>query len=500
MKKINNLYTLIGIIFFLTSTILGQNEEDVYRYSQIQYGGSARYHGVGGAFGAVGADFSVLSTNPAGMGRFRESDFSFTPTINFSSSETSFNGNVVLDSKQNININSIGIVAVSKAAPESPSLWRAVQFGFGYNKLANFSNQYSIEGVSNNSLSKQLAVDGFYIEPLDLQSQRPFSAGPAYSAWLIDPYDASGKTIYTTQMYVDSVSHFHTVSTKGGMGEWLVSLSGNYNEKLYLGGSIGFQRINYQRVTGHSETSLIDTTSLQSFTYTETLKTNGNGINLKLGAIFLPVKFIRIGVAYHTRSNFYNMENSFKTKIQTNFRDVTFDRSEYSYEAESLAGLYRYKMRTPSRLMGSLAVVVRKKGLISFDIEYLDYGKGLLSNHKFSGDNYTFTAENEKLRTSFGKSTNLKLGMEYRVTNLWMARAGVSRNQNGYNEGLTTETKPVMLYGVGLGYRSADFYLDLAYTITQTRKDYYMYDPALVSNTSVSTSINNIHATLGFKF
>lgn len=499
MKQICK-YTLLLCNFSLTTMLFGQNEEDVYRYSQLQFGGSARSQGVAGAFGAVGADFSVLSTNPAGMGRYRESDFSFSPTLNFSSNQTTFRGNITLDNKQNFNFNNIGIVGVSKASAESPSMWRAVQFGFGYNKLANFNNRYTIEGVSNNSLSKVLAVNGFFIDELDLNKQQPFGAGPAYSAWLIDPYDASGKTIYTTQMYVDSVFHSHRVTSKGGIGEWAFALSGNYNEKLYVGGSLGFQKINYQRETNHSEASLIDTTSLSSFTYTEKLKTTGNGVNLKLGVIFLPIKSIRIGLAYHTGTNYYNMVNNYNTIVETNFNTITLERNQYNYKASSPLGVFRYKMKTPNRLLGSLAIVVKKKGLISIDYEHLDYRKGLLKKHPYSNDNYTFTSENEKVKTSFKQAGNLRIGAEYRLTNLVMLRGGVARLQNGYIPELLTQTKPTMMYSFGFGYRSKYFYFDAAYTLTQTQQDYYMYDPYLVNNTQINRNISNIYTTVGFKF
>ncbi len=493
-------HSILIIFGVLPTLIMGQNEEDVYRYSQLQFGGSARSQGVAGAFGAIGADFSVLSTNPAGMGRYRESDFSFTPTINFSSNQTDFKGNVSNDSKQNFNFNNIGIVAVTKANAESPSLWRAVQFGFGYNRLANFNNRYTIEGVSNNSLSKVLAVNGFYIDELELNTLQPFGAGPAYSTWLIDPYDASGKTIYTTQMYVDSVFHSHRVTTKGGIGEWVFALSGNYNEKLYIGGSLGFQKINYQSETVHSEASLIDTTSLSSFSYTENLTTKGNGVNLKLGTIFLPVKFLRIGLAYHSGTNYYNMVNNYNTVVETNFNDVTLERDLYNYTAASPLGVFRYKMRTPNRILGSLAIVVKKKGLISVDYEYLDYRKGFLKQHPFSNDSYTFTAENEKVKTSFRQAGNLRVGAEYRLTNIVMLRGGFAIMQNGYNPELVAVSKPIMMYSFGIGYRAKSIYIDAAYTITQTQQDYYMYDPYLVENTQINRSISNIYTTIGFKF
>ena len=39
-----------------------------------QLNGSARFVGMGGALGALGADLSVISSNPAGMGLYRKSD------------------------------------------------------------------------------------------------------------------------------------------------------------------------------------------------------------------------------------------------------------------------------------------------------------------------------------------------------------------------------------------------------------------------------------------
>jgi hypothetical protein len=490
-----------GWLLFMTPLIfISQNEEDVFRYSQMHYGGTARYHGVGGAFGAVGADFSVLSTNPAGMGRYRESDFSFTPTLNFSDNYTVFNGNDTRATKSNFNVNNIGIVAVSKAHPESPSLWRAVQFGFGYNKLANYHNRYKIEGVNSQSFSQVLAVDGFYIDPDQLSFQRPFGASTAYNAWLIDPLDASGRIIYTTQMYPDSIYHIHQVTTKGGMGEWTLALSGNYNDKLYLGGTVGFQRINYEQETEHNEISMIDTTSLRSFTYTETEKTTGRGINLKLGAIYLPTKFLRVGIAYHTATNYYNMFNTYNTSVATNFRDVTAERTGYNYLAASPNGNFRYRMRTPSRIIGSLALVVRKKGLISLDYERVNYSTGLLRRHPLSGYSYSFEDENERVRSSFNSANIVRVGGEYRLISIFMIRGGVAYLENGYNKELLTNPQPTLTYSIGAGLRSQEFFLDVAYTLTKTNNDYYMYDPNLVNNTLVSRNISNIYVTIGFKF
>ena len=53
-------------------------------------------------------------------------------------------------------------------------------------------------------------------------------------------------------------------------------------------GASGFVRLRYNSVKTHTETSLIDTTDINSFVYTENLETQGKGINAKLGIIVLP--------------------------------------------------------------------------------------------------------------------------------------------------------------------------------------------------------------------
>ena len=63
---------------FYPITIYAQNEIDALRYSQSMFGSTARSFSMGGAFGALGADYSSMSSNPAGLGVYRRSEFSFS--------------------------------------------------------------------------------------------------------------------------------------------------------------------------------------------------------------------------------------------------------------------------------------------------------------------------------------------------------------------------------------------------------------------------------------
>ncbi|HSH66758.1 MAG TPA: hypothetical protein VLB84_13425, partial [Bacteroidia bacterium] len=49
-----------------------QNDIDAMRYSQLTFGGTARFNSMAGSMGALGGDISTLSFNPAGIGIFRK--------------------------------------------------------------------------------------------------------------------------------------------------------------------------------------------------------------------------------------------------------------------------------------------------------------------------------------------------------------------------------------------------------------------------------------------
>ena len=58
----------IGIMVLSSGWLFAQGEMDAYRFSQTELNGTARSMSMGGAFGALGGDMSVMSHNPAGLG------------------------------------------------------------------------------------------------------------------------------------------------------------------------------------------------------------------------------------------------------------------------------------------------------------------------------------------------------------------------------------------------------------------------------------------------
>ena len=87
--------------------------------------GTARYVGMGGAMEALGADISVIGTNPAGLGLFRRSQVSGSFGLVSQSDGKSFQDG----SKTSASFDQLGLVYTSRMGPHS-----YVNFGFNYHK------------------------------------------------------------------------------------------------------------------------------------------------------------------------------------------------------------------------------------------------------------------------------------------------------------------------------------------------------------------------------
>ena len=132
-------------------TTYPQTAEDALRYSRTSPLGSARFMSMSGAYGAIGADFSALSVNPAGIGVFRSSDFTITPLITFNETETRYFGELNDDNKYHLGLANFGLVFTSDLDKGKESGWKNLQFGIGYTRLNNYNNRVFIQGFNNNS-------------------------------------------------------------------------------------------------------------------------------------------------------------------------------------------------------------------------------------------------------------------------------------------------------------------------------------------------------------
>ena len=356
-----------------------QNEVDAFDFTSIDYGGTARFIGMGSSMGALGGDLSVLSTNPAGLGLYRSAEFTVSPTFVSSNSSSSYLGEQNDADDLNFTINNIGY---AQAYPNESGPWKMVQFAIAMNRLKDLHTDYSIEGTQAESslldfVSGQATAAGLL--PEELEENQPFLSFPAYDTYLINPYTVNGNTVYfdTIPNGIDLIQTAD-IQNRGRITETTIAGAGNYDNRLYIGASLGFVRIFKEEKYRYRET-VADTSqaTLTFYQFDQDLEVSGNGFNFRIGAILRASDAIRLGGSY-TTPTWYAMSNEWTTNVRSQFKNGD------SYSTGSpVLGLNEYDLRTPSRLMGSLGIVIGKQGLINVDYEYLDFGKAKFSSGNF---------------------------------------------------------------------------------------------------------------------
>ena len=101
MKKI--LFIFLTILLINPSIYSQSYVDNALLFSTNKYGGTARFVGMGGAFGALGGDFSSISINPAGLGVYRSSEFVFSPGMSNNINTSTYINNPIEENGYNVN-------------------------------------------------------------------------------------------------------------------------------------------------------------------------------------------------------------------------------------------------------------------------------------------------------------------------------------------------------------------------------------------------------------
>jgi len=472
-----------------------QNEVDALRYSQIGVGGTARSSGMAGAFGALGADFSTLSTNPGGIGLYTKSEFIFTPGLYTGNSVSNYNGTQENSMNINLAMSNVGIVFAREASESAKSRgWKNFQFGFGMNKQNIFNSTTNIQGSSTfqNSITNQWLNQAYGLTPGQLTQE----AQLAYDVYLLNP-NSSGKFDNNSLNVMPSsnqpMQQSQTITTSGAMNELLFSFGGNYKDRLYLGMTVGMPIINYTEHSTYNEAynGTDSTVAFQSLALGQDLHTTATGLNLKIGAIYRVTDWLRIGGAFHTPTWFFNMHDDYNSSLTATI-DTTPNHP--STNNSSLYGSFDYHLLTPMRAIGSVGFIIGKIGVIDIDYEYLDYTKALLNS-----SNYTFSTENQNIQNLYRPQQNIRIGGELNLAP-FAIRAGYGLYGSPYKTGTNDQ---LTSYTLGFGIRGKHCFFDIAYILTQSQTTNPLYDyyvNSVVNPVNVKTTNNNYIATFGVKF
>ena len=513
--------------YFLFATALmiamSANAQETYENAKLvgeDLNGTARYVGMGGAMEALGADVSTIGTNPAGLGLFRHSNISVSGGILMQSNGKEFaNGN-----KTNVSFDQIGGVYSTRTGAKS-----FLNFGFNYHKGKNFdyilNAANSLNGSSQNKQSfiKGLLGDeskgGFFI---DRDPKTKANVGysdlnkksNAYTFSQIDylyyntliptnnpvkPYDYDGGNDYTFNR-----------AHNGYIGNYDFSVSGNLNDRVYLGVTFGIKDVHYNAYSEYSENLV----SGARASVADNRSITGSGFDVTAGVIVRPIESspFRIG-AYVKTPTWYDLTTSNTTSL------IDYRNYGAANNSKYVNNSYDYKIWTPWKFGFSLGHTIGSSLALGATYEYEDYSRintrindgGYIDywTGSYYDSSIADTQMNNHTREVLKGVSTLKLGVEYKPTTNLALRAGynyvspmyVSNGQK--DPGLSslgtsyasatdyTNWKATNRFTLGVGYQIDKFNIDLAYQYSSQSGDFYPFSN--VKNINInSTTYNNI--------
>ena len=484
MKKIIAIIITSAILYPATAQYVGQ----ALKFSQTFHTQTARSLSMGGAFVSLGGDLSSAYLNPAGLGVYRKSELTISPGLGYTKSSSDYQYNKEEDFRYHFIFGNVGYVSTYNSKKEKGLV--GVSFSLAYNRLNDFNNNTYIEGTSHaNSLSDLFMENANGYHPDDLDA---FRERLAFDTYIIDTTPGSVYN-YETPVFLP-VSQRKTIETEGGVNEWSVGFGLNFSNVFYFGIGLGINQLRYEETQIHSEFDIENQNDFNHFRYTETLDLKGGGVTFKLGFIAKPVSFLRLGGSLHIPT-YYNIEEEYYATLNSVFDNGDEYTANPTYNDGSLieVGAFDYKLITPLRAMGGVAVQIGKTGLIAADIEYVDYST-IRYRSKNVGDD--LSEYNREIQDEYKSVLNVKAGGELRFGQL-SVRAGGGYYPTPYASGTLNEKADHVEITGGVGFRDKNFFIDMGLSALLHDEKYTLY-----YNNIADLKINRYRliTTFGFRF
>lgn len=511
MKKIT---TLAAIAFSFTVGASAQTIYDGAKIGSKDLNGTARFIGMGGAMGALGGDISTMGTNPAGIGIYRSNDIMTTFNFSTTTTKSNFLGTSVSSDADKFMFNNLGVVLSTKIGNQT-SL-RYVNFGFNYGRSKSFYKNMSMSGLLNdgpgnawlsqmNQIEAQANNAGQDLDRNNIyrNDYAGWLSAMAYQGYLLEKLPNSNSQYEAALPPVlDPVEAFYDASERGGVDQYDFNVSFNFNDRVYLGATIGAYDVSYRKFADYEENYGDAWHRIESWNTID-----GSGFDFKLGAIVRPFEQspFRIGFAIHTPI-FYNL-------TQYNSARLTNDALEGAIDTYVEYGgdmIREFKLRTPWLFNVSLGYTIGTQIALGFEYEYEDYSSMKFRFPHIGSSSWETETAKEMMR---GVST-ARLGIEYKPFPEFAIRGGYNISSAAFKNSawknlpvnsVNTDTdyantKAISNYTLGLGYRGTNFYADLAYKYNHYKEDFYPFEELYLEPTKVTNNTHQVYLTLGFKF
>jgi hypothetical protein len=474
MKKI-----IIGILVFVSASLQAQSPEDGLRLSWFAPYGTPRSNALGGAMGSLGGDLSAAHINPAGLGFYKSGELIITSKYLNTETDYKYKGT---NSSTSNNLSALANLGIVFADGKKNRGYSSTAFSISFTQLANFNSRERFKGVNNFSSYSEKFLEELYYDNAGMgaaDNNYIFGSSLAFRTFLIDTStDSNGNPGYQSLVPISSgVNQTFDSYTSGSSNELTFGWGGNVQDKLYLGASIVLPIVNFNRSLQVSETDLstINTKNeFGGFVFNEDFSSRGWGIGAKLGIIYKPEPFLRLGFALHTPQLI-----SFRDKLSA---DMTTNTESYAGTVSASSdelnngnpGVREYTVMTPTKatFSGSYFFASPGKpsqplGFISADIEWVNYAGTRFSANDFDQESADYYDDlNNTMKLTYKNNLNIKIGSEIKLTGNWMARAGTAYYGSPYKNEFLDENDNVLvtpsrfIVSGGIGYRTNKYFVD----------------------------------------
>jgi hypothetical protein len=175
------------------------------------------------------------------------------------------------------------------------------------------------------------------------------------------------------------------------------------------------------------------------------------------------------------------------TQYLSTFSDI--DSQGYVVNPAVVNIFPEYKLKAPGKITGSLAYVVGKLGLISFDYARKNYAN---TAYDF-GNNQINTALNNAIDENFTVSNSYRIGGELRQKK-FSFRGGYKMIESPYKD--KSSYGDLSGFSLGLGYNFGNSRLDIAYVNTERTASQELYSSGDLGTTAIDTNISDLTISL----
>ena len=488
----------------LAASVMPAVAQETYENAKIMtedLNGTARYVGMGGAMEALGADISTIGSNPAGLGLFRNS----VANISFGFVSQGDAPDMYGAKKTIASFDQAGFVWSTNTSGAKQSFFN---FGFNYHKSRNFdyilaaADRFPVSeyidkdgkvqtySASQNKVTVAKAMEGLLYE-INPDGSPNFDRAYLSCSQIDDiyakalNYNVTDNTWYPYEASAYDLGRYHS----GYVGEWDFNLSGNIDNRYYLGLTVGIHDVHYKHHGVYMEEITSGDPDFNLLMVDDVRRITGTGFDVKLGTILRPVEYspFRIGFYVHTPT-FYTLTTSNET--------CATDGKVFMSSSSS----YKFKLYTPWKFGVSLGHTIGSQVALGATYEFASYGSAdtryITDTYYDYWDDYSYDrSESDEVMNAHTSETlkgvhTLKLGAEFKPVPELALRVGYNYvspmfEENGFRDvtldsdgtfcSTTTDYtnwKDTHRITAGLGYTMGKVNLSAAYQLSSTKGEF----------------------------